>query len=333
MPELSADKQPGRNDPCPCGSGLKYKKCCMRRRASRQFADHLPLFTVLPPEITTYYLDTCVWSEVFRSRETCRRLIESFRSRRCIAGISLYGLLELSRAPALVESGNYVFREMCSETAIPYLFDDLVEEEMRAFPRRCEMHWLSLNRLIDEKNPSFLETIANDQRMLDVRDQHRQFGRDYFMNLEDMKGNFPPLHGDDYTVEDAPHFAFGVLVEYLGRHFPAFLKSVWPAARRFVKRNEKPFDFGRLQSVYIRTLLIFFKYYLHGQSPQESDFFDFAHVAYAPYCDVFVTERNVCNVLNHIKSSGLMLADVEIVHITDFASAVASGGLKKPDEW
>ncbi|MFO7972196.1 MAG: M24 family metallopeptidase, partial [Desulfobacterales bacterium] len=21
----------GRNDPCPCGSGLKYKKCCLRR--------------------------------------------------------------------------------------------------------------------------------------------------------------------------------------------------------------------------------------------------------------------------------------------------------------
>lgn len=23
-----AESQPGRNDPCPCGSGLKYKKCC-----------------------------------------------------------------------------------------------------------------------------------------------------------------------------------------------------------------------------------------------------------------------------------------------------------------
>jgi preprotein translocase subunit SecA len=22
------DKKMGRNDPCPCGSGLKYKKCC-----------------------------------------------------------------------------------------------------------------------------------------------------------------------------------------------------------------------------------------------------------------------------------------------------------------
>jgi len=24
------DKKPGRNDPCPCGSGKKYKKCCGR---------------------------------------------------------------------------------------------------------------------------------------------------------------------------------------------------------------------------------------------------------------------------------------------------------------
>lgn len=25
---ISSDKAPGRNDPCPCGSGRKYKKCC-----------------------------------------------------------------------------------------------------------------------------------------------------------------------------------------------------------------------------------------------------------------------------------------------------------------
>ena len=24
----TAEKKPGRNDPCPCGSGKKYKKCC-----------------------------------------------------------------------------------------------------------------------------------------------------------------------------------------------------------------------------------------------------------------------------------------------------------------
>ncbi len=25
---IKAETQPGRNDPCPCGSGKKYKKCC-----------------------------------------------------------------------------------------------------------------------------------------------------------------------------------------------------------------------------------------------------------------------------------------------------------------
>jgi len=27
-----AVKEPGRNDPCPCGSGKKYKKCCMGKK-------------------------------------------------------------------------------------------------------------------------------------------------------------------------------------------------------------------------------------------------------------------------------------------------------------
>jgi len=26
---MRTSSQPGRNDPCPCGSGLKYKKCCL----------------------------------------------------------------------------------------------------------------------------------------------------------------------------------------------------------------------------------------------------------------------------------------------------------------
>ena len=30
---VHSDKKPGRNDPCPCGSGLKYKKCCGKDEA------------------------------------------------------------------------------------------------------------------------------------------------------------------------------------------------------------------------------------------------------------------------------------------------------------
>src|ERR1700674_1444398 len=39
--------EPGRNDPCPCGSGLKYKKCCLQKDdpvpsfLSNQETDHV----------------------------------------------------------------------------------------------------------------------------------------------------------------------------------------------------------------------------------------------------------------------------------------------------
>ena len=29
-PPLHVGRETGRNKPCPCGSGKKYKKCCMR---------------------------------------------------------------------------------------------------------------------------------------------------------------------------------------------------------------------------------------------------------------------------------------------------------------
>jgi uncharacterized protein YecA (UPF0149 family) len=34
MPFLREQKQVGRNDPCPCGSGKKFKKCCMNKPRS-----------------------------------------------------------------------------------------------------------------------------------------------------------------------------------------------------------------------------------------------------------------------------------------------------------
>jgi len=30
---VHVDKTPGRNDPCPCGSGKKFKKCCAAKKA------------------------------------------------------------------------------------------------------------------------------------------------------------------------------------------------------------------------------------------------------------------------------------------------------------
>jgi uncharacterized protein YecA (UPF0149 family) len=34
QPPLPTPNRTGRNDPCPCGSGLKYKRCCINAQRS-----------------------------------------------------------------------------------------------------------------------------------------------------------------------------------------------------------------------------------------------------------------------------------------------------------
>ncbi len=48
-------RRPGRNDPCPCGSGKKYKRCCLpaheaAERAERQAAEELAKAKLLAEE-------------------------------------------------------------------------------------------------------------------------------------------------------------------------------------------------------------------------------------------------------------------------------------------
>jgi hypothetical protein len=34
---MQPDQKVGRNDPCPCGSGKKYKKCCEEKHIHKKF--------------------------------------------------------------------------------------------------------------------------------------------------------------------------------------------------------------------------------------------------------------------------------------------------------
>jgi hypothetical protein len=196
--------------------------------------------------------------------------------------------------------------------------------EMASFPNVWRMRWLPLEQIIGGEDLEILQTFADNPQFAASRDDHYQFGLDNFMGLERLKENFPPLHGDEWMVEDANAFAWGTAMDYLGRHFPRFLRAHWDYI------CDREFDsLDSLLSLRARSLFVFFKYYLHRQAPGKSDFFDFLHVSYAPYCDVFVTERNVCNVLRRIKNEELMLAQTEILHISDLISEMrrASGAL------
>lgn len=38
-PSAGSSKKPGRNEPCPCGSQLKYKKCCLLETGTNEISD------------------------------------------------------------------------------------------------------------------------------------------------------------------------------------------------------------------------------------------------------------------------------------------------------
>jgi hypothetical protein len=46
---MGGDKKIGRNEPCPCGSGKKYKRCCLLEKEGLRHG-------TIPPEV----LNNCV---------------------------------------------------------------------------------------------------------------------------------------------------------------------------------------------------------------------------------------------------------------------------------
>lgn len=309
-----------RNNSCPCGSGRKYKNCCDKAAQQRSINSIIALFKELPVDTQVYYLDTCVWSEMTVSEKYSEDFVKFIQTSNCVAAISSYGLFELSRNPNIITDTDSLFYKLRNLIYVPLLYDYVIEAELRIFPKIYKMRWLPLSVVVDKSTPYLLKVLSSKPEFIDVQDGHYQFGLDRFMELEKFKDNFPPIYNEDeYTSGDSEAFVWALAMEYLGRHFPQFLKH------HLKSIQESDFDyFDSLLSLNIRSFLVFFKYYLHGQSPEKSDFLDFAHASYAPYCNVYVTERNISNVLKHIKAESLMLSNVEIVHFPKFLAELGN---------
>jgi len=276
-------------------------------------------FIELPSSKRVYYLDTCVWGTLIKSDVTKANFISYFQSNDYVAALSYFTLFEVSRAPKTFDDYDPLLFDMKYNVWIPCLYDQVIESELKSYPNRWKMRWLPVSMLVDESSPSLLSKLASDPRFTKSRDEHYQFGLDHFMGLEQFKENYPPQNGEDYTPDDAEFFAWCNAVDYLGRHFIEFLRPF--------KDDASSLKADRLLSLHIRSLFLFYKYYIHGQSPGESDFLDFAHVSYAPYCGVYVTERNTCNVLRRIKNSGVMLSSTRVLHISDFLEEIAEASV------
>ena len=129
--------------------------------------------------------------------------------------------------------------------------------------------------------------------------------------LAELKKNFPPQEDGTYGEDQAEEFVWAYVLQWLAKLQPAFLEQF--------KQDASKLAFEPFLSVSMLGYVIFYKYYIHGKAPTLSDFGDLFHLYLIPYCELAVLERDLCNVLNHIKKNHSIL-DHTVVRNVEFLS-------------
>ena len=274
-----------------------------------------PGFHSLDIDAKTYFLDTNVWISLASSFKALNKFLSWLQANNAIAALSIFTVFELSRANKYLHNFDKLLTATAPRIYIPLLYDELSDLEMFNYPNEVELLWNPLTNFQHSTEIEFLSALSEDPLFLNKRQEYFDFGHDRFMNLEAFKKNFPfEDEVGKYSTKDAELFAWATSLDFLLRYFPRFLLPF--------KGNLQAFDTSKLKSLHFRGLFLYYKYYVHGQSPVKSDFIDFAHVSYLPYIDVFVTERNVLNVLSHIKADGSVLPKFDLIHVPAFVRGV-----------
>jgi hypothetical protein len=275
-----------------------------------------PGFRNLDIVASKYFLDTNVWSTLAVSEKATSNFSLWLKSNDSIAALSMYTIFELSRANKLHKKLDQLLTQASTRVYIPLLYDELSDLEMENYPDyQTELMWSSVENYKDYSGVKLITKLSKDPRFINKRQEFLDFGFNEFLNLEHLKKNFPfEDENGSFSSEHGDTFAWATSIDFLVRHFPSFLVPY--------KGNLDVFDPKKLTSLYFRSLFLYYKFYIHGQKPNKSDFMDFAHVSYIPYIDSYVTERNVFNVLSHMKSVHKEFKTYEPIHVEDFVQSI-----------
>lgn len=184
-------------------------------------------FIEAPSKNKTWFLDTCVWTEIISSQKNIQQFSNLFKKNNYLAGLTIYTLFELSRATALVSKLDELF---CTNShfiwlAIPY--DKLMQAEQNIYPNKPKMKWMPLSYVVDNDLVvnEFLTRLSNNPIFKKSLRDHLEFGDKKFMQLEGLKDNFPKSDDGKFTPEQAHDFALISGIQYFLRNDPSFIKK------------------------------------------------------------------------------------------------------------
>lgn len=223
--------------------------------------------------------------------------------------ISGVQLIELHAADKLHDQIAQFFIEQ--DVDLLYKADRLLEMETEAHPSfvtsRITSGSFSTYQSQDADPLAALSKLLGASELGRERDEMLGYAEQAPDYLRDRKENFPPNEDGKYGKNQANLYAEGVMAFQLANRAPDFMLRF---KDRFSELNTQVF-----LSLRTPPLVSFYKYYLGDRKPKLSDLADLTHLTYAPYCSIYVTERDLCNVLRQVKRGSNLFEGTQIENI------------------
>jgi hypothetical protein len=248
--------------------------------------------------------DTNILSAFAKRKELWRPLQDFLHSNDLCLAFSGAQAAELNSAPWLHEPLNTLL------TAVPSALiksaDIILQEEIDAHPnsRTGTLLQYPLNALLGKSD---FGQFLSSRNLTDARAQQRSAAQEWMLKLEALRSNFPPTKSGKYDRSQADLFAWTLTVQELGASHFEFLQHF--------KDEVSLLKADVFRSLRITGYVIYYKYYLAGQKPKESDFGDMFQLYDLPYCKLAIMERNISGILNQIKKNHNVLDDVTVVNM------------------
>jgi hypothetical protein len=266
----------------------------------------LNLFGVPMSQSYTYpdcvYFDANIISMIVEHSEWYRPLFNFlFENHFCIA-VSDALLVELSQVRGKQADFNTFFTLLPS--AKIKSFEAVIEEEVKSYPKMLT-DTLTLWPANSDFGKGTITSWLISDKIKDAQRKQLRYTKKIEHYIESVKSNFSPLHQGRFNIEQAEIFAWMFTVQWLKGSHPEFMKKL-NNDRHLLNAEVFP-------SIQLFAYYVYYQYYSDSKQLKAlSDFDDLFNLFYFPYCKLIVLERNVCSILNRIKSHCKLLGGVEV---------------------
>ena len=252
------------------------------------------------------YLDTNILSILTQDTKKRQSLSNCLHRCNMAIAVSTAQVVELSPAKRLHRGLEELLGSLPSVLTKPP--DVILEEEVRSYPNRRTSN-LTLVHLSTVNGMSILSQLLSSTK---AREEQLSDAKQMKSRLDIVKANYPKSRNGKHSRAQAEDFASKITYQWVGQVHLPFLKQL--------RDNKAEFKAEVFRSIHTFAFYLFYKHYMKEREVRLSDFGDLFHMATIPYCKLAIVEKDMCNILNQIKSHHKILCEVEIEDIRFLSS-------------